>query len=267
MTTISNLHHLPDHLRNLLHRIIQYKPPIDQYDTRRRAGVLIPLVEAIDGSDLHIVLTIRANHLRIASGDVVFPGGKMDETDGDVRATALRETREEINLPESGVLVLSKLPNYLARDLIVTPFVGYVTDPLWKRKLWNKEKIWNDAEVREVLTFPLKRLLQDGDHHFSFDFVWHDSELGGDIPTRFHRFRHPHDPSTVPLQRPRRLPPGTYPPYPALMGFTAHACITCAEIAYGQPASFEKDLPGGMNEDERIRRFGQVQGTWDGPKI
>ncbi len=51
-------------------------------------------------------MTKRSTQLQKHSGQVSFPGGKVDKTDEDKVETALRETYEELNLPEESIRVL-----------------------------------------------------------------------------------------------------------------------------------------------------------------
>ena len=76
----------------------------------RPAAVLAPIVPRPEG--LMVLLTLRAAHLRSHSGQVAFPGGKIDagESPGE---TALREAHEEIGLPPSLVEPLGWLDPYL----------------------------------------------------------------------------------------------------------------------------------------------------------
>jgi len=76
----------------------------------RPAAVLAPIIPRPDG--LTVLLTLRSAHLRSHSGQVAFPGGKIDA--GETPAeTALREAREEIGLPPDLVEPLGWLDPYL----------------------------------------------------------------------------------------------------------------------------------------------------------
>src|ERR1700748_3633939 len=74
---------------------------------RTHAGVLVPLY--CDEGRLHAVLTRRRGELRRHPGEISFPGGRRDESDADLLATALREAEEEIGLPVRAVDVLGAL--------------------------------------------------------------------------------------------------------------------------------------------------------------
>lgn len=93
-----------------------------------RAGVTVPVVF---GDRPQIVLTERAHALRQHAGEVCFPGGRPEEGDADLEATALREAHEEVGL--TGALVLGRLssiPVYTS-DHRLEPFVSTVgTSPL-----------------------------------------------------------------------------------------------------------------------------------------
>lgn len=91
----------------------------------RPAGVLMPFVETRTG--LELVLTKRSSALKHHPGQIAFPGGKRDELDTDIRATALREAHEEIGLVPDHVDVLGQLPEHeTVTGFTVTPVLGLV---------------------------------------------------------------------------------------------------------------------------------------------
>ncbi|KIO26526.1 hypothetical protein M407DRAFT_24244 [Tulasnella calospora MUT 4182] len=89
------------------------------------AAVLIPLCNV--GSRSGILFEIRGK-LRHHSGEVSFPGGKVDPTDGSYLATALRETQEETGINPDQVEVLGRIgPSVLSLSgLRVYPYVGFI---------------------------------------------------------------------------------------------------------------------------------------------
>src|SRR5438477_9793054 len=64
---------------------------------RTEAAVLVPLY--LEAEEVHVVFTKRHEELRRHAGEVSFPGGRREEGESDLRATALREAQEEIGLP------------------------------------------------------------------------------------------------------------------------------------------------------------------------
>lgn len=125
--------------------------PQDSIDSSGHpSGVLIPVYPG-EAGNLNIILTLRANSIRHA-GQISFPGGRSDHGE-TITETALRETREEIGIPESKIEVTGTLsPFYLYRSHNrITPVIGVLDDkPDMER---------NEAEVAEIITVKLDNLL------------------------------------------------------------------------------------------------------------
>ena len=91
------------------------------------AGVLIPVMRR--AAHLSVLLTQRSAELKHHAGQVSFPGGRMEEHDADVRATALRETHEEVGIEPEHVSVIGFLDAMpTITGYAVTPVVGLVSD-------------------------------------------------------------------------------------------------------------------------------------------
>jgi 8-oxo-dGTP pyrophosphatase MutT (NUDIX family) len=121
----------------------------------RPAAVLVPVVRRDAG--LTILFTRRTDHLYDHAGQISFPGGRAEAHDESPAATALRETFEEIGLPQSRVEVLGTLPEYTTvTGYHVTPVVGLVRPPL--------ALSLDPFEVAEAFEVPLTFFLDPGNH-------------------------------------------------------------------------------------------------------
>ncbi len=74
------------------------------------------------------LLTKRASYKGTHSAQISFPGGKVDESDKNLEATALRETLEEVGVQPSSVEVIREMTDvYIPpSNFLATPFLGYV---------------------------------------------------------------------------------------------------------------------------------------------
>ena len=147
-------------------------PPAWQPEVRREprfsaraaaaAAVLVPLVERAGG--LTVLLTERTTNLSTHSGQIAFPGGRVDPGDASVVDAALRETEEEVGLPRGFVDVIGTLPVYITgTQFTVTPVVGLVREGFVLHP--------NPDEVAHAFEVPLAFLMNPA-HHRRHHFEW-----------------------------------------------------------------------------------------------
>jgi 8-oxo-dGTP pyrophosphatase MutT (NUDIX family) len=97
-------------------------------DVRGRTDAAVLVALYLDGGRMHAVFTKRREDLRRHPGEISFPGGRHDDTDPDLLATALREAEEEIGLPPAAVRILGALQPTptIATGYAIYPFVGLI---------------------------------------------------------------------------------------------------------------------------------------------
>lgn len=113
----------------------------------KKSAVLILLYPIQNG--ISTVLIERAIYAGIHSGQIAFPGGKAEESDPDLKYTALRETYEEIGVPIEQVEVLGNLTDVYINpsNYLVTPYIGYVNS--------SPDFVKNEREVQTIITIDI----------------------------------------------------------------------------------------------------------------
>jgi len=102
--------------------------------------------------DLNVILTRRREDLRHHPGEISFPGGRREEGEHDLCATALREAEEEIGLPAHAVEIVGTLApaTTVATGYVIHPFVGMIAPG----RTWTLSA----NEVAEVIEVPVREL-------------------------------------------------------------------------------------------------------------
>lgn len=122
-------------------------------DDARPSAVLILLfpIEA----ELHLLLIKRTEDGRAHSGQIALPGGKQDDADADLKATALREAQEEVGIISGEVDIIGALtPLYIpVSNFRVYPYVAYAA----QQPAYNINK----SEIAGVFELPVSGLF----HH------------------------------------------------------------------------------------------------------
>ena len=119
----------------------------------QRGSVLILLYPVND--ELFTVFIKRTADNTPHSGQICFPGGRIDPGDRSLQDTALRETEEETGVPASDVRVMGSLtPLHVeVSNIEVTPFVG-----LCDKKPYFKP---DPREVEYLIEVKISELLDD----------------------------------------------------------------------------------------------------------
>lgn len=114
------------------------------------SAVLVPFVR--DPAGEWRLVVIRRTPGGMHSGQLAFPGGRIDPADESALHAALREAEEEIGLPRHRVRVLCELPRIETRTtgFAITPYLGLAERPA----AWTPA----EAEVAEILEPKLAQL-------------------------------------------------------------------------------------------------------------
>ena len=98
-------------------------------DDRVRSAVLVPVYRDEHGL-LRVVMILRAPGGR-HGGQVGFPGGKLESSDGSLLEAAIREAREEIGLGGDQIVQLEALPEAVTQTtgFSIQPYLACIRRP------------------------------------------------------------------------------------------------------------------------------------------
>ncbi|MFT7608176.1 MAG: 8-oxo-dGTP pyrophosphatase MutT (NUDIX family) [Candidatus Aldehydirespiratoraceae bacterium] len=96
----------------------------DVPEQARESAVLCLLYE--ERGDTQVVLTRRSPKMRHHAHEIAFPGGRRDDDDVDLWATAVREAEEEVALDASTIERVGALDSFVTvgSQTLVSPFVA-----------------------------------------------------------------------------------------------------------------------------------------------
>ena len=140
-----------EQVRSSLTSEIHTTPPAE-LDGNELASVLI----IIYGKEPMILMTEKAQTLKVHAGEIAFPGGKWYEKDQDLLETAIRETKEELCLDVSREHVIGQLDTVITLNsrYRITPFIAILdTVP----------SLTANSEVESILHIPLAPFLNTMD--------------------------------------------------------------------------------------------------------
>ncbi len=91
----------------------------------KESAVMLILEPNSESNDFNIIFTLRSAYLNKHSGQISFPGGRLDMNETPEQA-AMRETKEEIGIDESNYKVIAKLSTLYVppSNNIIYPFVA-----------------------------------------------------------------------------------------------------------------------------------------------
>ncbi len=119
----------------------------------RFSAVMLLLFE--EENDIKILLIKRSEGGGAHSGQIAFPGGKMEPEDESLKETAIRETFEEVGISRDKIEMIGELSEvYIPpSNFLAKPYVGFLnTSP---------ELLLQPTEVQHIVYFPMKNLMND----------------------------------------------------------------------------------------------------------
>jgi 8-oxo-dGTP pyrophosphatase MutT (NUDIX family) len=152
-------------LAERLSRVLLTADAASALDVRGRTDAAVLVALYVDAGRVHAVFTKRRHDLRRHPGEISFPGGRHDDTDADLQATALREAHEEIGLAPESVQVLGALQPTptIVTGYAIYPFVGLIEPGLaWTLSAREVERVLELTLDDLVAGYGRRRLLRRG---------------------------------------------------------------------------------------------------------
>lgn len=126
---------------------------IDIEKLNPRQAAVMALFYPNKNRETHIILILRKTYKGVHSNQVGFPGGKEEKEDRNLAHTALRETEEEIGVPQKVITIVRELTNiYIPpSNFWVQSYIGYTEQ--------TPQFIAQESEVAALIEVPLSEFL------------------------------------------------------------------------------------------------------------
>lgn len=134
-----------------------------------QAAVAAILRPSADGRDAELLFIRRAERASDPwSGHIAFPGGRREQEDAGLLATAIRETMEEVAIDLNRATRVARLPDVPA---FTRSKRGALTVAAWVFVIERDVVAVPNEEVAEILWIPFGRLLR-GEGRGTFLWTW-----------------------------------------------------------------------------------------------
>lgn len=119
-----------------------------------KIAAVLALFYPNQNNEVTLLLTKRANYNGTHSGQISFPGGKVEQSDLNLKQTALRETFEEVGIIDKDIEVIREFTEvYIPpSNFLVTPFIGII---------YNKPVFKVNSEVAKIIEVPFSKLIDE----------------------------------------------------------------------------------------------------------
>lgn len=132
-------------------------------------SVVLVLLILID-NEYHFVFQKRSKNIR-QGGEICFPGGKIDKRDKTLQDVAIRETKEELGIPENKIQIIGRL------DTIVAPMGVTVDAFIGITEIRCNDLIINHDEVDKIITIPIDYFIKNEPEKYSVQIKMHPSYI------------------------------------------------------------------------------------------
>jgi len=151
-------------MEEIRRRLAEFEAEELDKDGRRQAGVALILRESDAGPEVLFIERARREG-DPWSGHMAFPGGRLEPQDPHIRATAERETVEEIGLSLETANHLGHLGDVLGNPRVQTDLV--ISAHVYEVPSEVPPFVLEESEVADVLWFPVADL-HDPERHVHF---------------------------------------------------------------------------------------------------
>lgn len=161
--------------------------PSDMRDPRIDGEIVLApaavLVAITDRPEPGLILTERSSRLRKHAGQIAFPGGRVDDSDADEIAGALREAQEEIALPPERVQVIGTSDRYHTfTGFDIIPVLGVIPPDLPLRAQESEVADWFELPLAYALD-PARRVRHavefEGRQRHYYEIYWEGRRIWG----------------------------------------------------------------------------------------